>query len=261
MNEIARKVSKRRLEEIKRSREIDAARAQQSLDHAVSDSEATLTSTDKHRAYAILHVQDAAEMGVEYMRWVTGGVNVRTGRETCWRCAPMEGKLVPVSEARVGIRDTDRTLLPVRDGCRCRLVAVMRPEELPADEFLDAMAIAAFRDSVRANDPSLHPFPEEAQQVKAQTDQQHIRAERLRVIHQIMTTKGGARGETRKALQAERIQLKAESQAHLERRLHEFQQCREQVRKDMHEARRTRYATLKSRLSDEIEIEIKSEIR
>lgn len=201
-----------------------------------------IARTETHRAHHMGVVEAAAEEGIQYFRWVTAGINIRTGAEVCWRCAPMEGKLIPIGEVKVGVVKRYPGLIPVHPNCRCKLVPVMHPEDLPADDFMDDDQVARFRQSVADNDTGLHPFSDQAREVKEITDRQQKRRGRLRTINRRLTTKGGAVGEQRKALMDERRKLKAESRRHLERRLEQFREQREAVRETIHEARSGRYA-------------------
>jgi len=201
-----------------------------------------IARTETHRAHHMGVVEAAAEEGIQWFRWVTAGTNIRTGTEVCWRCAPMEGKLIPIEEVRIGVVKEYPGLIPVHPNCRCKLVPVQHPEGLPSEDFMDADQIARFRQSVADNDTGLHPFAEQAREVKGITDEQDKRRGRLATINRKMTTRGGAVGEERKALMAERRQLKAESRRHLERRLEQFREQRGQVRETVREAWRVRHA-------------------
>ncbi len=202
-----------------------------------------IARTETHRAHHMGVVEAAAEEGIQWFRWVTAGTNIRTGTEVCWRCAPMEGKLIPIEEVRIGVVKQYPGLIPVHPNCRCKLVPVLHPEGLPPEDFMDADQLARFRQSVADNDPGLHPFAEQARDVKEITDDQQKRRGRLGTINRKLTTRGGAVGEERRVLMAERRKLKAESRRHLEQRLEQFREQREAVRETVREARRVRNAT------------------
>lgn len=172
-----------------------------------------IARTETHRAHTLGTLEAAQEAGVPYMRWVTGGVNLRTGREVCWRCAPMEGKIIETAQGLVGVQHDYPGLIPVHPNCRCRLVPV---RDLPEGvRPLDDAQLTDFRQSIAESDPALHPFSTEASLVNADLRAQQKRVRRLATINrQMRRTKKGS--PERAALEAERTKLRAESVEHLE---------------------------------------------